>query len=107
MTTDAKRRTAPSSPGGSRGDTNAFFGLGFNILVNVLVLTGLCLGVVQHPGRRRVRRRSCPRSASQLLIGNVYYTYLARRLAAARGPHRRDARCRTGRACRTCSSSSS
>ena len=26
------------------GDTNAFFGLGFNTLVNVLVLSGLCLG---------------------------------------------------------------
>ena len=32
------------------GDTNAFFGLGFNILVNVLVLSGLCLGVVHIPG---------------------------------------------------------
>src|SRR5438270_87981 len=29
------------------GDTNAFFGLGFNTLVNVLVLSGLCLGVVR------------------------------------------------------------
>ena len=89
-----------------RGDTNAFFGLGFNVLVNVLVLTGLCLGVVTS------RARTCsasilPALGIQLLIGNVYYTYLARRLARARGPHRRDARCRTGRACRTCSSSSS
>ena len=32
------------------GDTNAFFGLGFNTLVNVLVLSGLCLGVVNIPG---------------------------------------------------------
>ena len=31
----------------------------------------------------RARHRSCS-------IGNVYYTYLARRLAATRGPHRRD-----------------
>ena len=30
----------------TRGDTNAFFGLGFNILVNVLTLTGLMIGVV-------------------------------------------------------------
>ena len=29
------------------GDLNAFFGLGFNVLVNVLVLTGLCLGVAK------------------------------------------------------------
>ena len=32
------------------GDTNAFFGLGFNTLVNVLTLSGLCLGVVNIPG---------------------------------------------------------
>ncbi|GAA4883549.1 hypothetical protein [Actinomycetospora straminea] len=32
------------------GDTNAFFGLGFNTLVNVLVLSGLCVGVVNIPG---------------------------------------------------------
>ena len=30
----------------TRGDLNAFFGLGINMLVNVLVLAGLCIGVV-------------------------------------------------------------
>jgi len=30
-------------PWWTRGDTNAFFGLGFNILVNVLTLTGLMI----------------------------------------------------------------
>src|ERR671935_44941 len=30
----------------TRGDLNAFFGLGINMLVNVLVLAGLCTGVV-------------------------------------------------------------
>ena len=50
MTTDDGAGGARSSPGGSRGDTNAFFGLGFNTLVNVLVLSGLCLGVVHIPG---------------------------------------------------------
>ena len=29
----------------TRGDLNAFFGLGINMLVNVLVLAGLCVGV--------------------------------------------------------------
>ena len=33
----------------TRGDTNAFFGLGFNILVNVLTLTTLMIGVVKLP----------------------------------------------------------
>jgi AGZA family xanthine/uracil permease-like MFS transporter len=62
------------------GDTNAFFGLGFNTLVNVLVLTGLCLGVVHIPGGD-VFGVLLPALGVQLLIGNVYYTYLARRLA--------------------------
>ena len=42
-------RTAVSIPWWTRGDTNAFFGLGFNILVNVLTLTGLMIGVVNVP----------------------------------------------------------
>ncbi|HEX4248745.1 MAG TPA: regulator, partial [Pseudonocardia sp.] len=55
------------------GDTNAFFGLGFNTLVNVLVLTGLCLGVVKIPGAE-VFGVLLPALGVQLLIGNVYYT---------------------------------
>jgi adenine/guanine/hypoxanthine permease len=62
------------------GDTNAFFGLGFNTLVNVLVLSGLCLGVVNIPGAE-VFGVILPALGVQLLIGNVYYTYLARKLA--------------------------
>ncbi len=62
------------------GDTNACFGLGFNTLVNVLVLSGLCLGVVNIPGAE-VFGVILPALGVQLLIGNVYYTYLARRLA--------------------------
>ena len=66
------------------GDTNAFFGLGFNVLVNVLVLTGLCLGVVHIPNTD-VFGVILPAMGIQLLIGNVYYTYLARRLARREG----------------------
>ncbi|GAA1295635.1 hypothetical protein Psi02_11400 [Planotetraspora silvatica] len=62
------------------GDTNAFFGLGFNVLVNVLTLTALCLGVVHIP-QNDVYSVILPALGIQLLIGNVYYTYLARRLA--------------------------
>jgi AGZA family xanthine/uracil permease-like MFS transporter len=63
-----------------KGDTNAFFGLGFNILVNVLVLTGLCIGVVNIPAGE-VYGVVLPALGIALVIGNVYYTYLARRLA--------------------------
>jgi AGZA family xanthine/uracil permease-like MFS transporter len=75
--------TAPTTlklPWWVAGDTNAFFGLGFNTLVNVLVLSGLCLGVVNIPGAD-VFGVILPALGVQLLIGNVYYTYLARRLA--------------------------
>ena len=64
-----------------RGDTNAFFGFGVNVLVNVLTLTSLCL----------VRRSTCRPATSSatilpalgiaLVLGNIYYTFLARRLA--------------------------
>ncbi|HEY3881879.1 MAG TPA: hypothetical protein VGM12_25085 [Trebonia sp.] len=83
--------TAPAEPGApprlplwTSGDTNAFFGLGFNVMVNVLVLTGLCLGVVNIPGHD-VFGVILPAMGIQLLIGNVYYTYLARRLGRREG----------------------
>jgi len=72
--------TRPVLPWWVAGDTNAAFGLGFNTLVNVLVLTGLCLGVVRIPGAD-VFGVLLPALGVQLLIGNAYYTYLARRLA--------------------------
>src|SRR5580765_6523894 len=68
----------------TRGDLNAFFGLGINMLVNVLVLAGLCLGVV-HMTDHDVYRVVLPALGIELLIGNVFYFYLARRLAAKQG----------------------
>ncbi|TQM62378.1 regulator [Humibacillus xanthopallidus] len=62
------------------GDTNAAFGLGFNVLVNVLVLSSLCIGVIRM-SEASVYGVIVPALGIQLLIGNVYYTYLARRLA--------------------------
>ena len=47
----------------TRGDLNAFFGLGINMLVNVLVLAGLCIGVV-HMAPTTSTASCCPRSAS-------------------------------------------
>jgi AGZA family xanthine/uracil permease-like MFS transporter len=62
------------------GDLNAAFGLGFNVLVNVLVLASLCVGVVQIP-KGDVFGIVLPALGIQLLIGNGYYAFLARRLA--------------------------
>ncbi len=63
-----------------QGDTNAFFGLGIGVLVNVLVLTSLVLDVV-HFRKGDVFGVVLPALGVELVIGNVYYTYLARRLA--------------------------
>lgn len=58
------------------GDLNAFFGLFTNILVNTLVLTGLSLYVVKLP-EATVYGRILPALGIALLIGNVFYTYIA------------------------------
>ncbi|MFG3555821.1 regulator [Micromonospora sp. NPDC047557] len=63
-----------------RGDTNAFFGFGVNVLVNVLTLTGLCIAVVNLP-EGEVFGTILPALGIALVAGNVYYTFLARRLA--------------------------
>ena len=64
----------------TKGETNAFFGLGFNILVNVLTLTSLLLFVVQLPAGD-VLGTVLPALGIAMLAGNIYYTFLARRLA--------------------------
>src|SRR5882757_1576216 len=68
-------------PWWTRGDTNAFFGLGFNILVNVLTLTGLMIGVIAVPASD-VLGTVLPALGVALILGNLYYTFLARRLAS-------------------------
>ncbi|HKO06526.1 MAG TPA: regulator [Alphaproteobacteria bacterium] len=64
------------------GDWNAFFGLFTNVVLNVIVLTGLCLGVVKLP-EGIVFGRILPALGIALPIGNLYYAYLAYRLAKA------------------------
>ncbi|MFY1692176.1 regulator [Plantactinospora sp. WMMB782] len=73
-------RAAASLPLWVRGDTNAFFGFGVNVLVNVLTLTALCLGVVRLSSGD-VFGTILPALGIALVAGNVYYTVLARRLA--------------------------
>ena len=64
------------------GDWNGFFGLFTNVVLNVIVLTGLCLFVVKLPGDV-VFGRILPALGIALPIGNLYYAYLAYRLAKA------------------------
>src|SRR3954452_18445972 len=84
--------TLVSKPGGAgktpqqriawwtKGDWNGLFGLGTNVLLNVIVLTGLCLGVVKMPAET-VYGRILPALGIALPLGNIWYAFLARRLA--------------------------
>lgn len=63
-----------------KGDWNGLFGLGTNVLLNVIVLTGLCLAVVQIPADT-VYGRILPALGIALPLGNIWYAILARRLA--------------------------
>jgi AGZA family xanthine/uracil permease-like MFS transporter len=66
------------------GDWNGFFGLFTNVVLNVIVLTTLCLFVVQLPSDT-VYGRILPALGIALPIGNLYYAYLAYRLAQSEG----------------------
>ena len=92
-----------TSRSGRRGDLNATSGFFINMLVNVLVLTGLSIGVVQIPADQ-VTSILLPALGLQLLFGNFFYFYLARKLALQDRAARTSPRCPTGRACRPCSS---
>jgi AGZA family xanthine/uracil permease-like MFS transporter len=66
------------------GDWNAFFGLGTNVLLNVLVLSSLVLFVIKLPNDV-VFGRILPALGIALPIGNLYYAFLAYRLAKKEG----------------------
>lgn len=66
------------------GDWNAFFGLGTNVLLNVLVLSGLALFVVGLDSNT-VYGRILPALAIALPLGNLFYAFLAYRLAQRTG----------------------
>ena len=63
------------------GDWNAFFGLGTNVLLNVLVLSGLMLFVIKLDPDTIVFGRILPALAIALPLGNIWYAFLAYRLA--------------------------
>ncbi len=66
------------------GDWNAFFGLGTNVLLNVLVLSGLALSVVGLE-QGLVYGRIVPALGIALPVGNLFYAFLAYRLAKRDG----------------------
>lgn len=68
----------------SSGDWNALFGFGTNILVNLLVLTGLLRGALQMPDDL-VFGRILPAVGLMMCLSTGYYAWLAWRLARETG----------------------
>src|SRR2546421_6751472 len=66
------------------GDFNAFFGFGTNILVNMLVLTGLLRFVLKMPDAI-VFGRILPALGLMMCLSTFYYAFLAYRLALRTG----------------------
>jgi AGZA family xanthine/uracil permease-like MFS transporter len=66
------------------GDWNAFFGFGTNILVNLLVLTGLLRFVLKMPDDL-VFGRILPATGLMLFLSTIYYAWLAYKLAKSSG----------------------
>src|ERR1700751_4562838 len=66
------------------GDWNGFFGLFTNVALNVIVLTGLCLGVVKLP-EDIVFGRVLPALGIALPIGNLFYAWMAWQVAKREG----------------------
>lgn len=62
------------------GDWNAFFGFGTNILVNMLVLTGLLRFVLKMPDQL-VFGRILPALGLMMCLSTMYYAWLAYKLA--------------------------
>src|SRR5882672_8091954 len=66
------------------GEWNAFFGFGTNILVNLLVLTGLLRFVLKMPDSI-VFGRILPATGLMLCLSTIYYAWLAYKLAEKTG----------------------
>lgn len=67
-----------------RADLDGFFGLALDNLVQLLVIVGLCQHVLGF-SESLIYQHILPGAAVSLLIGNGYYAYQAKQLAAATG----------------------
>ncbi len=88
------------------GDWNAFFGFGTNILVNMLVLTGLLRFVLKMPDAL-VFGRILPAPRADDVPVHVLLRLARLSAGQENRPQRRLPRCLRASACRTCSSSPS
>lgn len=67
-----------------KGDIDGFFGLALDNLIQVLVVIGLCGGLLGFPDYL-VYGRILPAMALSLILGNLVYAFMAKKLAAKEG----------------------
>ncbi len=67
-----------------RGDIDGFFGLALDNLVQLLLIETLCQFVLGFPPEL-IYSRVLPGAAVSILLGNLFYSYQARKLAARTG----------------------
>ncbi|MDQ0348348.1 regulator [Ancylobacter vacuolatus] len=84
MTPISPARTGMRPTLWTRGDWNALFGFGTNILVNMLVLTGLLQFVLKMPPEI-VFGRILPAVGLMMFLSTVYYAFLGYQLAKKTG----------------------
>lgn len=85
-----ERRLRDTQPGPRwfvREDIDGLLGLALDNLIQILLILGLCQGVLGYPSSL-VYGRILPAVALSLVVGNLYYSWLAYRMAAREG--RRD-----------------
>ncbi len=79
MKTMVVEKKAYSYPIFVKGDFDGFIGLFIDNLVNLLIITGLCLSIGMPSGL--VFGRMLPGAAAAVVVGNIFYSWLAHRLA--------------------------
>lgn len=67
-----------------RGDIDGVLGLALDNLIQILLIVGLCRGLLGYPSTL-VYGRILPAVALSLIVGNVYYSWLAYRLGVREG----------------------
>jgi len=78
------KRSNAAMPWLVAGDIDGFFGLALDNLVQLLIIVGLCRGVLGF-SEELVYGRILPGAAVSLLVGNLYYAWQAKRLAEREG----------------------
>ena len=78
------KQTSSAMPWFVVGDIDGFFGLALDNLVQLLIIVSLCRGVLGFSDDL-VYGRILPGAAVSLLVGNLYYAWQAKRLAAREG----------------------